>query len=34
VKKGPEILNWYYEMWFSWVNHNVENKNVWSINEN
>lgn len=25
-----EQLKWYYEMWFSWVNHNVWNKNVWS----
>ena len=29
VKLENTILKWYYEMWFSWVNHNVGNKNVW-----
>ncbi len=24
------VLPWYYEMWFSWINHNEGNKNVWS----
>lgn len=23
------IFNWYYEMWFSWINHNVGSKNIW-----
>ena len=31
VRKWNKIINWYYEMWFSWINHNVGNKNVWSI---
>jgi hypothetical protein len=30
VVLDDEILKWYYEMWFSWVNHNIWNKNVWS----
>ena len=31
VKKWDKLLKWYYEMWFSWVNHNKESKNVWFI---
>ena len=30
VTLNGEILPWYYEMWFSWINHNEGNKNVWS----
>lgn len=32
VKLDSKIINWYYEMWFSWVNHNEWSKNVWSSN--
>jgi hypothetical protein len=31
IKLKDEVLKWYYEMWFSWINHNVWNKNVWFI---
>ena len=24
-----KILPWYYEMWFSWVNQNINTKNIW-----
>jgi len=30
VKNWNKSLNWYYEMWFSWINHNIWNKNIWS----
>lgn len=30
VELDSKIISWYYEMWFSWVNHNTWNKNVWS----
>lgn len=30
IKNWEKVLNWYYEMWFSWVNHNIWNKNIWS----
>lgn len=29
TKNSTEKLPGYYEMWFSWVTHNLENKNVW-----
>jgi hypothetical protein len=29
VKSENKILNWYYEMWFSWIDHNKNSKNVW-----
>ncbi len=31
VSKNEKIVNWYYEMWFSWITHNPWNKNVWSL---
>lgn len=30
VKLDDEVLPGYYEMWFSWVSHNENNKNIWS----
>lgn len=29
VTKFEDALPWYFEMWFSWVNHNQGSKNVW-----
>ncbi|MDA9128939.1 DUF3179 domain-containing protein [Candidatus Gracilibacteria bacterium] len=31
VSLNSEILPGYFEMWFSWINNNPGNKNVWSI---
>jgi hypothetical protein len=30
-----EVQRWYHEMWFSWITHNKDSKNVWftSLNE-
>ena len=30
VTNNNKEIPWYYEMWFSWVTHNIWNKNVWS----
>ena len=29
VEWNGETMQWYYEMWFSWITHNKWSKNVW-----
>ena len=31
VKLNSKIIPWYTEMWFSWITHNKNSKNIWGI---